>query len=120
MTMISKSIILLFATYVSTVLCDNTVYYCTDINWGGSCHQSPPVDGSCHNMQGGVAQYNDQISSFGPDPNLYCIIFRDLDCKFTTGGYTSVGYPGVADLRTIGFNDAISSYTCGPLGTTPG
>ncbi|TFK67857.1 hypothetical protein BDN72DRAFT_898618 [Pluteus cervinus] len=114
----SKSIVLLLATYVSTVLGDSTVYFCTDINWGGTCHQSPPiVTGVCHNLLGGVAQFNDQISSFGPDHNVYCTLFRDLDCNTNVGpdGYELVEYPGIADLRIFGFNDVTSSYACSLL-----
>ncbi|TFK67861.1 hypothetical protein BDN72DRAFT_858832 [Pluteus cervinus] len=119
--MFSKSTFLLLATCASTAFGSNSVYYCTDINWGGDCHLSPPITGEdvCHNIEGGVGQFNDQISSFGPDSGLYCIIFnsdnvdRDYNCVFNTNGYMAgITSPGYADLRTIGFNDVISSYLC--------
>ncbi|TFK67863.1 hypothetical protein BDN72DRAFT_879383 [Pluteus cervinus] len=113
--MISKSIALLLATYVS-MASGATVYFCKDVNWGGDCHNSPTITGSdvCHNMEGGVADYNDQISSFGPGEGLWCTVFKDYGCTYyDDNGWVSFGYPGVADLRTIsGFNDAISSYAC--------
>ncbi|TFK72120.1 hypothetical protein BDN72DRAFT_855751 [Pluteus cervinus] len=109
--MFSKSFALLLATFAASAFADSEVFYCTDINYGGNCHHSPKITanpaGVCHNMKGDVAQFNDAISSFGPDEDLLCTVFN-----LSNGRGVPVDYPGYADLRTIGFNDVISSYLC--------
>ncbi|TFK72124.1 hypothetical protein BDN72DRAFT_895104 [Pluteus cervinus] len=115
LAMLFKSFALLLATFAASALADSAVFYCTDINWGGNCHHSPPItadqQGVCHNMKGDVAQFNDAISSFGPDGDLSCTVFKDFDCPSTDSGFQIV-HPGWADLRTVGLNDVISSYQC--------
>ncbi|TFK58057.1 hypothetical protein BDN72DRAFT_884299, partial [Pluteus cervinus] len=104
---------LLLIAYATTTF-GAAVYYCTNANWGGDCHLTPPITGTdvCHNLEGGVQEFNDQISSFGPDSGLYCVAFKNYDCHTSDGDYT-ITYPGVSDLSIVpGWNDVISSYIC--------
>ncbi|TFK72121.1 hypothetical protein BDN72DRAFT_855753 [Pluteus cervinus] len=116
--MFSKFFVLLLATLTSSAFADPAVFYCTDVNWSGNCHQSPITvdqEGVCRNLKDDVARFNDAISSFGPDEDLHCTVFKDFDCPTNNlYNYAAIEYPGYADLRTIGWNDVISSYTCYP------
>ncbi|TFK67858.1 hypothetical protein BDN72DRAFT_879381 [Pluteus cervinus] len=113
--MVLNRALFVLATYASATM-GAAVYYCTNANWGGDCHHSPPITtiNVCHNLEGGVAEFNDAISSFGPDQGLVCVAFRDFNCNNDQGELV-IEWPGVADLSSdAGWNDAISSYLCNP------
>ncbi|TFK72122.1 hypothetical protein BDN72DRAFT_836729 [Pluteus cervinus] len=112
--MLSKSFALLLTTFTSSAFAEFAVFYCTDVNWQGTCHHSPPiVGGVCHNMEGGVEQFNNAISSFGPDEFITCLVFKAFDCPSNPiENWAQINYPGIANLRTIGFDNQISSYRC--------
>ncbi|KAH8799686.1 hypothetical protein F5884DRAFT_905190 [Xylogone sp. PMI_703] len=96
------------------------VEICTDINWGGQCgYQVQPL--SDPNMISQVWQcivltspWLYTISSFGPDQGAYAQLHGDTCCGCTceapSGCTAAVTYPGFADLRDIGWNDAIGSW----------
>ncbi|KAG9097611.1 hypothetical protein FS749_005901 [Ceratobasidium sp. UAMH 11750] len=78
-------------------------YFCTDINFTGRCaYVSGFGSGQCVNVG---QDFNDNVSSFGPDPGLTCNIFRDFDCR---GGITNPGFKNLADYS----NDSMSSFSC--------
>ncbi|KAG9079210.1 hypothetical protein FS749_008728, partial [Ceratobasidium sp. UAMH 11750] len=54
--------------------------------------------------------FNDNVSSFGPDRGLSCTIFSDAGCNGrATGGIIS---PGIFNLKDFNNNDAMSSFRC--------
>ncbi|KAF8598964.1 hypothetical protein BDV93DRAFT_320357 [Ceratobasidium sp. AG-I] len=85
------------------------VYFCSDSEFKGNClFVSGFGSGQCVNFGN---EFNDQVSSFGPDPELKCILYSDWDCKGTDiGGY--LVNPGSKDLRSQNFNDIASSFKC--------
>jgi hypothetical protein len=100
-------------------------FVCTDINFGGVCTTFHGSSGQCVNFS---AEFNDDITSFGPDTGQDCFIFvyayvictrhssfflpteipSDINCGGTSAG--PFRNPGVPDLSTINFNDKISSF----------
>ncbi|KAF7356187.1 hypothetical protein MVEN_00950000 [Mycena venus] len=96
------------------------VFMCTAANWGEYCvYITDAGSGECVNL---AADLNDQVSSFGPDPNQSCYVFAGFDCDALSGRVGPIRSPGVADLSkpvNTGeegggrpFNDVISSYYC--------
>ncbi|ETW80094.1 hypothetical protein HETIRDRAFT_419684 [Heterobasidion irregulare TC 32-1] len=56
------------------------------------------------------SNFNDDVSSFGPDPGLVCTIYSDAGCVGrATGG---IVYPGIDNLADYNNNDAMSSFSC--------
>ncbi|KAG9078917.1 hypothetical protein FRC06_008048, partial [Ceratobasidium sp. 370] len=84
------------------------VYFCTDANFAGNCaYVSGMNSGQC---VGVGSNFNDNVSSFGPDSGLTCTIYSDAGCKGrATGG---VVYPGIYNLADYNNNDAMSSFSC--------
>ncbi|MCJ1252134.1 hypothetical protein MMC30_009372 [Trapelia coarctata] len=83
------------------------LYICNNINFGAPCvHLSNPF-GDCVNLD---SNFNDQVSSLGPDAGARCTFHVNYGCSgdFLQG----ITNPGISDLRTVGFNDKISSYYC--------
>ncbi|KAJ6618531.1 hypothetical protein B0H10DRAFT_1947552 [Mycena sp. CBHHK59/15] len=69
-----------------------------------------------------ASDLNDQVSSFGPDPNQSCTMFAAANCSPSLGiAVGPIVAPGVADLSqpfnighgqiVNGFNDVLSSYS---------
>ncbi|KAJ7631292.1 hypothetical protein DFH06DRAFT_1140545 [Mycena polygramma] len=96
------------------------VYLCTAANWGLYCvYITDAGPGECVNLG---PDLNDQVSSFGPDPNQSCYVFAGFDCDALSGRVGPIRSPGVADLsKSVNtgeegggrpFNDVISSYYC--------
>ncbi|KAJ7057336.1 hypothetical protein C8F01DRAFT_1086374 [Mycena amicta] len=83
------------------------VFICTDINFAGDCTNYGFNSGQCSNFPG---EFQDDISSFGPDQGWECIMYTDINCQGLT--YTGV-WPGFSTLPP-GINDAISSVLCFP------
>ncbi|KAJ7872613.1 hypothetical protein B0H14DRAFT_2570109 [Mycena olivaceomarginata] len=54
--------------------------------------------------------FNDALSSFGPDTGQDCFIFVETGCSSSTFG--PIQHPGFDDLELIGWNNAISSFKC--------
>ncbi|KAG9097826.1 hypothetical protein FS749_005382 [Ceratobasidium sp. UAMH 11750] len=84
------------------------VYFCTDANFSGRCvYVSGFNSGQC---VGVGSDFNDVVSSFGPDHGLTCTIYSDAGCVGrATGG---VVYPGIYNLADYNNNDAMSSFSC--------
>ncbi|KAF7334938.1 hypothetical protein MVEN_02243500 [Mycena venus] len=97
------------------------VFLCVAANWQSYCvYITDAGPNECVNL---ASDLNDQVSSFGPDPNQSCTMFAAADCNPSFG--TAVGpivAPGIADLSrpfnigqgqiVNGFNDVLSSYSC--------
>ncbi|KAF8598966.1 hypothetical protein BDV93DRAFT_526448 [Ceratobasidium sp. AG-I] len=84
------------------------VYFCDGINWTIPClYVSGFSSNQCVNFGN---DFNDKVSSFGPDNTIKCYLWSDWDCKGTKTIYLT--NPGAADLRTINFNDKDSSFQC--------
>ncbi|PSR74742.1 hypothetical protein PHLCEN_2v9621 [Hermanssonia centrifuga] len=88
---------------------DGHIYICTDDNWSGSCENFGFIAYSCSNFP---SNFQDDISSVGPDSGWYCTLYIDYNCNPDQGTYT-VTAPGYSAL-TYG-NDAFSSVMCDPL-----
>ncbi|QRV92626.1 hypothetical protein RhiJN_20644 [Ceratobasidium sp. AG-Ba] len=55
-------------------------------------------------------EWNDVVSSFGPDPGLTCTLYGDNNCSGRT--VSGVVYPGIRNLADHNLNDAMSSFRC--------
>ncbi|OJD32833.1 beta and gamma crystallin [Diplodia corticola] len=84
------------------------VRYCEHANGGGRCVEQAFRHGLCYNLD---AWWNDRVSSvYVVERNWRCRLHLDRDCR---GGSRDVGPNwSVADLRTIGWNDRMSSIDC--------
>ncbi|QRV79085.1 hypothetical protein RhiJN_07101 [Ceratobasidium sp. AG-Ba] len=84
------------------------VFFCTDANFKGNCvYVSGFNSGQC---VGVGSDFNDKVSSFGPDQGITCTIYSDAGCVGrATGG---VVYPGINNLADFNNNDAMSSFRC--------
>ncbi|KAJ7592326.1 hypothetical protein C8J56DRAFT_932884, partial [Mycena floridula] len=82
------------------------VFVTTAIDFGGDNTIISGGSGQCVNVP---SNFNDVISSVGPDPDQDCFFFVDADCNGSRIG--PIRSPGVSDLRTTNppINDAISS-----------
>ena len=74
------------------------------------------------------SDFNDDVSSFGPDPGLSCNIYSDAGCtgrltgdviypgKSLVTSLTQKSYPdessGIYNLADYNNNDAMSSFSC--------
>lgn len=99
---------------VATRALSGGVYMCKDINWGGQCQYlslNGVNDGTCLGLGN---NFDDQVSSFGPDPGLRCTLYSSWACN---DGWTvtSVTNPGIRDLSVYGFNDVMSGFRCWTL-----
>ncbi|KAJ7811977.1 hypothetical protein B0H13DRAFT_2383527 [Mycena leptocephala] len=94
------------------------VYLCVAANWQEYCvYITDAGPGECVNL---ADDLNDQVSSFGPDPNQYCYAFRNYDCDIINDGIGPIRSPGLSDLSqpisfgegggVSSFNDVMSSY----------
>ncbi|KAF8915644.1 hypothetical protein CPB85DRAFT_1432676 [Mucidula mucida] len=79
-------------------------FFCTDANFSGSCFLS--TTSGCVNVGSG---FNDNVSSFGPDPGVFCNLFTNRDC---TGSHITLVNPGSSHLEQVNFNDVMSSFQC--------
>ncbi|QRW06757.1 hypothetical protein RhiLY_05756 [Ceratobasidium sp. AG-Ba] len=84
------------------------VYFCKNANFTRYLtHLAPFSSGQC---VGVGSDWNDVVSSFGPDQGLTCTIYSDANCVGrATGG---VVYPGIYNLADYNNNDAMSSFRC--------
>ncbi|KAJ7260141.1 hypothetical protein C8J57DRAFT_1637741 [Mycena rebaudengoi] len=83
------------------------VFVCIDSGFTNICATFHGSSGQCVNFP---SNFNDIISSFGPDSGQDCFIFIDGGCSGPQNG--PIRNPGISNLATIGFNDAISSFKC--------
>ncbi|KAJ6584240.1 hypothetical protein B0H10DRAFT_2234581 [Mycena sp. CBHHK59/15] len=56
------------------------------------------------------SDWNNKISSIGPDPGTAVTLYGNGDCFPDIFGTPTVYYPGYANLNDIGFNDQASSF----------
>ncbi|KAL9110583.1 MAG: hypothetical protein Q9227_004941 [Pyrenula ochraceoflavens] len=96
-----------------------SIYFCTDVNWKGTCQNFVPPFETCLNLG---APFNNQTSAVGPAAHNYCRFFDTQGCGQT--GNPNVpffdinGPPGYADLTTVPYpsggswNDRIQSVHC--------
>ncbi|KAI5816156.1 hypothetical protein BZA77DRAFT_369136 [Pyronema omphalodes] len=82
------------------------VYYCEDAFWGATCIYNIYNLAKCHNVP---SEFNDKISSFGPDDGTFCFVYEHENCK---GASKLLEYPGSDYLSEFGFNDRISAFAC--------
>ncbi|KAF7324019.1 hypothetical protein MKEN_00624000 [Mycena kentingensis (nom. inval.)] len=83
------------------------VFACVDANFGPPCALFHGSSGQCVNI---TPDFNDKISSFGPDPAQDCFIFSDINCQGQQAG--PFRSPGIPNLANIGLNDQVSSFKC--------
>ncbi|CAE6410455.1 unnamed protein product [Rhizoctonia solani] len=79
------------------------VYFCTDANFTGKClHVAGFTENQCVNFGN---EFNDQVTSFGPDKGLACLLYSDWDCKGTNpGGWLVNPDMGAFSSRTTSSN----------------
>ncbi|KAJ7801719.1 hypothetical protein B0H14DRAFT_2615063 [Mycena olivaceomarginata] len=78
----------------------------TDANFGGDCTDYGFTNNVCSNLP---SEFQDDISSFGPDAGWVCAFYTDTNCS---GGIYAGANPGFTDIPGW-LNDAFSSYSCG-------
>lgn len=103
---------------------DGHIFICTDDQFSGECTNYGFVDNVCSNFPG---EFQDDISSFGPDQGWICTLFMYLFNMKLTNAYHSHNYcsndncnsnQGTYDVQYPGFthldygNDAFSSLRC--------
>ncbi|KAG8682710.1 hypothetical protein FRC09_016594, partial [Ceratobasidium sp. 395] len=82
------------------------VYYCTDEKFQGNCAYITGFNAGQCVVVG--PDFNDKISSFGPDDGMRCTLFSDDNCNGrAVGGVTK---PGIPKLSDFDMNDAMSSF----------
>ncbi|KAK4220802.1 hypothetical protein QBC38DRAFT_341117, partial [Podospora fimiseda] len=87
------------------------VYVTEDINFTGRAENLAIELGQCLTLGNG---WPNTISSFGPDQGTSSFLYENsLDNCNTNGAWDgTIQWPGIADLRSIGFNDRINSFKC--------
>ncbi|KAJ6606908.1 hypothetical protein B0H10DRAFT_1956710 [Mycena sp. CBHHK59/15] len=83
------------------------IFICVDINWGGTCGYAVQPLNTCITLG---SDWNNKISSIGPDPGTAVTLYGNGDCFPDIFGTPTVYYPGYANLNDIGFNDQASSF----------
>ncbi|KAF8996354.1 hypothetical protein BDQ17DRAFT_1429799 [Cyathus striatus] len=86
-------------------LVDGHLFVCTDNDFAGDCSNIGFFNNQCSNFS---PEFQDDISSWGPDEGWVCTTYTDINCSGLT--YTA-GNPGFSSLPP-GINDAISSFRC--------
>ncbi|KAF8915736.1 hypothetical protein CPB85DRAFT_400229 [Mucidula mucida] len=79
-------------------------FFCTDADFTGNCFLSTTA--GCINVGAG---FQDDVTSFGPDPGVFCNLFTNFDC---TGSHITLTNPGSGHLEQLNFNDVMSSFQC--------
>ncbi|KAG8722362.1 hypothetical protein FRC08_003313 [Ceratobasidium sp. 394] len=85
------------------------VYFCTDADFKGQClYVAKFASAQCVNFGN---EFNDKVTSFGPDPGLACLLWSAWDCQGSNPGGYFVN-PGSKNLTDYKFNDVASSFVC--------
>ncbi|TFK71705.1 hypothetical protein BDN72DRAFT_895410 [Pluteus cervinus] len=86
------------------------VYFCTDINWKGSCAYTLLPLNQCVTIE---TFLQDKISSVGPDPGADCAAWSNTSCDGTPSwGFNYPGDP-TGGLQTDNpWNDRVKSIQC--------
>ncbi|KAK7729469.1 hypothetical protein SLS57_001954 [Botryosphaeria dothidea] len=83
------------------------VTFCMDANHRGQCATMKIRHALCYNMD---RTWNDRVSSVYPARDFRCRLFANANCQ---GGWKDVGPNwSIANLKTIGWNDKMSSLDC--------
>ncbi|KAF2192670.1 hypothetical protein K469DRAFT_694740 [Zopfia rhizophila CBS 207.26] len=88
------------------------VYMSTEPDWGyretqGLWQWLRIVPNLCHDL----TVYDKNISSFGPDKGLKCIVYDEHTCK---GNKLEIWHPGYARMEWNGWDNRVSSFNCAP------
>ncbi|KAJ6603742.1 hypothetical protein B0H10DRAFT_1703141, partial [Mycena sp. CBHHK59/15] len=75
-------------------------FVCVDANFGAPCATFHGASGQCVAFS---SDFDNVISSFGPDSGQDCFIFVQSGCTGRSDG--PIRNPGIPNLATIGFND---------------
>jgi len=87
-----------------------TLYACDDPNWSGHCLNMKAEIRTCYNLVDG---WGGQISSAGPDKTITCALFSLVNCE-PSAHQMFIRWPGISDMRDIGFDNAAWSFECYP------
>ncbi|KFY92795.1 hypothetical protein V498_04765 [Pseudogymnoascus sp. VKM F-4517 (FW-2822)] len=82
-------------------------YACINDNFRPACNNFELPTNYCYNFQG---NWNDAITSIGPDKGTTCILWFDWDCKGRS--VSNIISPGIYNLNDFNFNDVASSIKC--------
>ncbi|KAE8445771.1 hypothetical protein EG329_012829 [Mollisiaceae sp. DMI_Dod_QoI] len=83
------------------------VYMCINDNFQPACENFQVNTGVCYNLGG---NWNDAISSIGPDSGTTCTIWYDNGCSGRS--VSGIVNPGIYNLNDWNFNDVASSVKC--------
>ncbi|OBT66195.1 hypothetical protein VE03_05139 [Pseudogymnoascus sp. 23342-1-I1] len=82
-------------------------YACVDSDFRGKCESFTINTGECYSFN---SDWNDAITSIGPDKGTTCTIWYDWKCAGRT--VDNIKDPGIYNLGDFNFNDAASSIKC--------
>ncbi|KFY87778.1 hypothetical protein V500_06751 [Pseudogymnoascus sp. VKM F-4518 (FW-2643)] len=83
------------------------VYVCINADFKPACQNLSVNTGGCYNL---VGNWNDAISSIGPDQGTTCTIWYNAGCSGRS--VVNIIYPGIYNLGDFKFNDVASSIKC--------
>ncbi|KAK0725984.1 hypothetical protein B0H67DRAFT_144409 [Lasiosphaeris hirsuta] len=83
------------------------LFVCDSLNFQGRCENLETETNRCYNL---FNNWNDVISSLGPDQGTTCTIYENFDCQGRSVG--GIVNPGLFNLNEWNFNDITSSYRC--------
>ncbi|KFY15712.1 hypothetical protein V491_05592 [Pseudogymnoascus sp. VKM F-3775] len=82
-------------------------YACINADFKPACQNFEVNTGGCYNFQG---NWNDAISSIGPDKGTTCTLWYDSNCSGRS--VVNIINPGIWNLGDFNFNDVASSVKC--------
>ncbi|KFY30338.1 hypothetical protein V494_08187 [Pseudogymnoascus sp. VKM F-4513 (FW-928)] len=82
-------------------------YACLNADFQPACTNFEVNTGGCYNFNG---NWNDAISSIGPDQGTTCILWYDAGCSGRS--VVNIINPGIWNLGDFNFNDVASSVRC--------
>ncbi|KFY23580.1 hypothetical protein V493_05762 [Pseudogymnoascus sp. VKM F-4281 (FW-2241)] len=82
-------------------------YACINSNFQPACQNFAVNTGGCYNFSG---NWNDAISSIGPDKGTTCTLYYDSGCRGRS--VVNIVSPGIYNLNDFNFNDVASSVRC--------
>ncbi|KAK7911552.1 hypothetical protein PG985_014033 [Apiospora marii] len=83
------------------------LYICINSDFKGACTNLEVNTGGCYNLLG---NWNDAVTSLGPDKGTTCTIWQDAGCSGRSLG--NIVNPGIYNLADWNFNDIMSSLRC--------
>lgn len=80
--------------------------YCQHANAKGECRNIEFPDMKCVNLE---QRWDNRISSAYVNGDWWCEWHLERNCK---GRRTTMRHPGIGNFKSVGMNDAVSSFKC--------